>query len=58
MRSKHDIQTLLDKLTSDDRLSDPPANVFINAPLALIQLELEAKITILKWVLSGKEHSL
>jgi len=56
MRTKQEIQTLLDKLTSDDRLSYPAATVQINAPLALIQLELESKVNILKWVLSGKEQ--
>ena len=35
----------------DERLSYPAADVFSNAPLALIQTDLEAKVRTLEWVL-------
>jgi hypothetical protein len=51
MRTIEEIKVKLQELKSDDRLKSPCATVFENAPLALIQLELEMKILTLEWVL-------
>jgi len=56
MRTKYEIQAMIDKLSLDKRLSRPLAVVKINAPLALIQLELETKLSTLRWILSEKEE--
>lgn len=52
MKKKKEIQAKIDEFSKDERLSYPSATVIENAPLALIQLELETKIYTLKWVLS------
>ncbi len=52
MKSEQEIKEMLEKVEADERLHYPPATIQINAPLALIQLELETKQRILKWVLS------
>lgn len=36
------------EITSDERFSYKPATVFENAPLALIQVEMKAKVDVLK----------
>jgi len=54
MRTKEVIRAALISLEEDDRLKSPPATITENAPLALIQLELEAKISALRWVLNQK----
>lgn len=51
MRTEEEIVARLAKIMEDDRLSQPPATIQINAPLALIQLELETKRDTLRWVL-------
>jgi len=51
MRSEKEIKEKLEALASDERLSYKPASVLINAPLALIQVDLKAQVDILKWVL-------
>ena len=53
MRSKSDIEQELAKVRADVRLGYPPATVFANAPLALIQVELKARISVLQWFLEG-----
>ena len=55
MKTKEEIQAKLEELQKDERVSYPPADVFSNAPLALIQTELESMIKALKWVLKDKE---
>jgi len=55
MRKEKVIKKMLAVLESDERLKYPPATIQINAPLALIQLEMESKITVLKWVLHKEE---
>uniref|UniRef100_A0A6M3M872 Uncharacterized protein n=1 Tax=viral metagenome TaxID=1070528 RepID=A0A6M3M872_9ZZZZ len=55
MKTEKEVEEKLGELLADDRLSYAPALVDINAPLALIQTDLEAKVTILRWVLSDKE---
>jgi len=51
MRTKKEIEAKLADVESDERLGYEPANVFVNAPLALIQMDLEARQSVLKWVL-------
>jgi len=52
MRKKKVIEKMLAVLESDERLKYPTATIVENAPLALIQLEMESKISVLKWVLN------
>ncbi len=51
MKNKEQIEEEIKKIESDERLSYPTATIDINAPLALIQLEMETKLKVLKWVL-------
>ena len=51
MKTEKEIKEMLEKFESDERLQQPTATIQINAPLALIQLELETKVITLKWVL-------
>jgi len=52
MKKEEEILTELLRLEDDERLARySSADVFSNAPLALIQVELEAKATTLRWVL-------
>ena len=51
MQTEVEIKKRLKKILSDERLGYPSANVQVNAPLALIQLQLETERDILKWVL-------
>lgn len=53
MKSEKQIKAEIKKLESDDRYKAPTATIQINAPLALIQLELESKVQALKWVLGS-----
>ena len=46
-----EIQEQIRELKEDDRLKSDPASVQVNAPLALIQLELKTKIETLESVL-------
>lgn len=57
MKTADEIQKKLREVCSDERLSYEPANVFVNAPLALIQTSLETERRVLQWVLDiGKEE--
>jgi len=51
MKTEKEIKEMLQKVNSDERLSYPPANVFVNAPLALVQVGLEARKHVLQWIL-------
>ena len=51
MKTKQEIEERLKKVQSDVRLTYPAANVFSNAPLALIQTSLEQEVSVLSWVL-------
>jgi hypothetical protein len=51
MKSKEKILAKIKDLEDDDRHKYAPASVQINAPLALIQVEIQAKIDALMWVL-------
>lgn len=51
MLTKAKITAKLEKLKADERLYYSSANVFSNAPLALIQTQLESQIHILEDIL-------
>jgi len=51
MKTIKQIETALAEFEADSRLCQPPATIFENGPLALVQVDLEAKISTLKWAL-------
>jgi hypothetical protein len=51
MKTEAEIRRAIQEIKQDARLKGPPATVDINAPLALIQLDLESQIKALQWVL-------
>lgn len=51
MLRKRKIELWLKKVESDERLHYKPANVLVNAPLALIQTELETTSRVLRIIL-------
>lgn len=51
MKSEKEILAQLNELKSDERLTYKSADIFGNAPLALIQLGLENRVNTLEWVL-------
>ena len=55
MKTQKEIKKELNRILADERISYPTAIISINAPLALIQLELETKRDTLKWVLGEKK---
>lgn len=55
MRNADSIRLRLAELEADERHHYEPALVQINAPLALIQVSIQAKIDALKWVLNEKK---
>lgn len=50
------IKKKLKEIEKDERLSYPNATIDTNAPLALIQLSGECKISALKWVLEEQGY--
>lgn len=54
MRTIKEIKAEKERIQCDERIKYPPANVFSNAPLALIQVELDTTVKVLKWVLNEK----
>lgn len=51
MRTREEIRARLETVLADERLGYKTATVRENAPLALIQLELETQRDVLRWVL-------
>ena len=51
MKSKKQIEAKISELQKDDCMTQPLSNIQINAPLALIQLEIGSRIQALMWVL-------
>ena len=51
MKTIKQVKTRLAELQADDMLKQPTADIETNAVLALLQLELETKISTLKWAL-------
>ena len=50
MKSEQQIRELIAHISADDRMGYESALVQVNAPLALIQMELEARKSALEWV--------
>lgn len=46
-------QSRIDDIEADERFGYPPAKVEVNAPLALIQVQLKAEHRILKIIIEG-----
>lgn len=57
MKTQVEIEEMLKQVEADKRLSYPTATVFANAPLALIQTDLEARRSILRSILELQEGS-
>ncbi len=51
MSTREEVEAMVKEIKTDERLAAPPATVTVNAPLALIQLELQTKLRTLNWVL-------
>lgn len=51
LKTENEIREKLEEITKDERLGYKTATIVENAPLALIQLSLETKRDVLKWVL-------
>jgi len=51
MKSEQQIRDMVSHIAADERLHYEPAFVLVNAPLALIQTELTARVSVLRWVL-------
>ena len=58
MKTEGELRRMLKEIEDDERLHYPCANVQINAPLALIQVALEAQRAILLWALNLKGRPL
>ena len=56
MKKREEIEKRIAELKADERLGYPPANVFTNAPLALIQVALKNELMALNWVLKESEE--
>ena len=57
MRSEEEIKAKVAEIEADSRYQsgqECPATISVNAPLALVQLELETRLNTLKWVLKSK----
>jgi hypothetical protein len=51
MQTEREIHKRINEILTDERLSYKTADIFTNAPLALIQLEMETELHILENVL-------
>lgn len=58
MKNEKQIRDLLFDYLNDERIHYKPALVQINAPLALIQVDLNARIRTLEWILDEKQTPL
>lgn len=56
MRSEAEIRARLAELQADERLSYWPANICVNAPLALIQVDGNSSTEALRWVMGEVER--
>ena len=54
MRTEKELKKKLAELKNDERHKYKPALVEINAPLALVQVSIQAKIDTLEWVLKAE----
>ena len=58
MKNRDQILAQIKKVQSDSRYNYPAANVFSNAPLALIQVSMKATVEALEWVMSENNQPL
>jgi len=57
MKTEKEIRQYIKEIQEDSRYDvGNPATVEINAPLALIQCSMEAKVAVLKWVLGEQKY--
>jgi len=54
---KKAIDTRIKEIKQDSRYKDKPAQVQINAPLALIQVSMKSEIRALEWVLARMKET-
>jgi len=52
MKTEHEIQSKLNSIRCDPRMHEA-VTIEVNAPLALIQVQMEGQIQILNWVLKN-----
>jgi len=57
MKSKEEVLQMLGALIKKRREQGNTVTIDVNAPLALMQLAVESKIEILKWVLKDEHES-
>ena len=50
MKTKREIEAMISRIEADVRYNYQPADPFVNAPLALIQVELKGQVAALHWV--------
>jgi hypothetical protein len=53
MKTETEIRERINWLKSDERVKYPPANLFSNGPLALVQVDIKAQISALEWALDS-----
>ena len=51
MKTQKEIEERIKEIEADSRYQAPPALVFSNAPLALIQVDMKAEVRALRWVI-------
>ena len=49
MRDRREIESMIARIEADARYGYPPADPFVNSPLALIQVELKSQVAALRW---------
>lgn len=54
MKTEAEVKKMIAKLKRDPHFKRSSATVYQNAPLALIQCNIEGKIEALKWVIADK----
>ena len=54
MRTEKEIRAEIKRITDDERFHYPCATIIENVPLALIQLEMETRLSVLSWVIGEK----
>jgi len=55
MKTIKQIKDEIKRIEEDDRYKAAPASIQINAPLALIQTDMESRVKTLNWVMNQKK---
>ena len=55
-RTDSEIRKRIAQIKSDNRMGYKPANIAVNAPLALIQVEGDSAVAALEWALGDRPH--